>query len=133
MISMYVALYLSLLAFVDARIYPLRYACIFLNAFFLLLAVAGYAFLLSCLINDQRRTIVLAVGIMLIMFVADMMLELSDTLRDWNVLSLFCYFRPAGPLTTGRMPWSDVGVLAASAAFFFAATLAVFRRKEISG
>lgn len=133
LLSMYLALYLSLLAFVDTDVYLDRYAYIFINVFFLLLAVASYAFLLSCLIDDQRRAIVVSVGIMLIMFVADLMLDLSATLRGWQVLSLFCYFRAGAPLETGRMPWTDAAILAAFTVILTAATLIVFRRKQISG
>lgn len=133
LLSMYAALCAALLIFVDSEVYFDRYAYGFVNCFFLLLAIAGYAFLLSCLIDDQRRVAILSVGIMMIMFVADLVLDLSDTLKDWQTLSLFCYFRAGGPVETGRFPWGDVGILAVCTAVMLAATLLAFRRKEVSG
>jgi ABC-2 type transport system permease protein len=133
LLSMYGAFCAALLVFVESEVYFVRYAYTFVNCFFLLLAIAGYAFLLSCLIDDQRRVIVISVGIMLIMFVADLMLDLSDTLKPWQALSLFAYFRTGGAIETGRFPWDDVGVLAGFAVVTLAATVFAFRRKEISG
>jgi ABC-2 type transport system permease protein len=133
LLSMYASLCIALLIFVDSDVYFDRYAYSFVNCFFLVLAIAGYAFFLSCLIDDQRRVAILSVGIMMIMFVADLVLDLSDTLKGWQSLSLFRYFRAGGPIESGRFPWGDVGILAACAAVMLAAALLAFQRKEVSG
>jgi ABC-2 type transport system permease protein len=96
------------------------------------LVVSAYTLLLSLIIKGRGRAVALSVAILIGAHIVNALAPISETLDAIRFLSFFYYYRPAEALVAGEAPWSDLAVLLAMTAVALAASLAVFRKKDIA-
>ena len=101
------------------------------NALALVLAIGGYALLISALSSEGGHTISLAAGIAVVMFFLDFLTTLWSPSESLGPLSLFHYYDPLAIAQGGGMPWRDVGVLLGVAAAAMAVAVVAFQRRDI--
>jgi len=117
---------------VQERASFLEYAYIFLNNYFLLLALAGISFFCATLLNEQRPALGLSIGVILVSFILNKGLSGAGIALWLARLTPFFYADATKILTTGQIHWGDNLVLAAVGTVFFALALIIFQRKDIA-
>ncbi len=108
-----------------------RFLLISFNALLLFLAIGGYGFLIAALSSEGSRAIVLATGLTVAFFFIDYIVGLGEPLEFLAPLTIFNYYDPIGVVQQGSVPLNHLLVLLAVAAAGFAATIAVFQRRDI--
>lgn len=110
------------------------YACIFLNNYFLLLAIAALGFLCSVIMGSQRAALSIGVGLLLlsyVLYILHLGLSIVDVDPWFTHLTPFYYADATKILATGKADWADNAKLATTAAAALAAALVLFRKKDI--
>jgi len=106
-------------------------ALLFLVCMVLSLAIAGFAFMISAISSGRGRTIGITLGVMIAMYLADVIGNISDK-AEWLVnVSLFHYWTPAkviDDLTVASETWLVFGV---AAVVFFAAGMFLFQKRDV--
>ena len=102
-----------------------------LQSFLLVMAVAGYSALFSCLFLDPRKTQmaagVLTAGLYILNFMAP-----SLGSFDWaKKISLFYYYQPLPIVQNAALNWAGVGIYLGVTVVCFIASLVVFQRRDI--
>ena len=108
------------------------YACVLLNQYGLLLALAAVGFFCAVLVDSQRAALSLSIGVDLLVFVVYKALTVAGVALWLARLSPYYYADATKTLATGRAAWGDLLVLVVVAAAFLAGAVAVFRRKDIA-
>lgn len=100
--------------------------------FFFSISIVGIASMFSALFSDRGRAYMLSGGILLAMYVANIVANLKEGLEDLKYLSIFHYFDPQQALVEGEVSISAVSVFfgIAIAAMFIGAL--VFKRRDIN-
>ena len=102
------------------------------NALFLIMAVAGYSFLISSVSSEGGRVISLAAGLAVVFFFVDYLATLWSAVEYIGLLSLFHYYDPVSVVDKGAVPALHLGVLGAVAVVGFAGALFAFQRRDIT-
>ena len=96
------------------------------------IAVAGYCALISCLYLDPRLSLALAGVITAAMYLLHILAPLMGGLRWLGNLSLFHHIDLLPILLYGSINWTGMAVNLLVAAVMLAAALAVFERRDLS-
>ena len=95
-------------------------------------AIAGPATLLSVVLLDRGRAAAIAAGILVLMYLLNVVAALAP---EWDILanaSAFHYFDLKGLLRTGDYPLGDTLLLGGIGLAAWAAALVVFRRRDLA-
>jgi ABC-2 type transport system permease protein len=109
-----------------------RLALAGLHAFALGLAICGVSALLAVIFLDRGRAGGLAAGILIVMYLINVIAQLSPDLRGLADLSAFHYFDVRRLIDTGAYPVTDSLVYVVVAVIGWAAALLVFRRRDLA-
>ena len=93
--------------------------------------IAGYSFLCSCAVNDEKKALGTSAVLTLVLYGLNMVGKLSDKVAWMKDLSLFTTFDPQGILHAHVHVLGTALGLAASAVILFAAGVLVFRGREL--
>jgi len=97
----------------------------------LTMAIGGFAYMLSALSSGAGRTIGISIGVLVAMWLADVLGNISDKAEWLKTLSLFHYWKPAAAiddLSVSAESWFVFGV---PAVLFFAVAVWGFRRRDV--
>lgn len=86
--------------------------------FSLLLAIGGLTFLISVLLRDAKKSLAIAGGCILFMYVMDFLIPFWDGLERVSPFFLFHYFRP-GDILLGEGGWVKDSLLLLFSGIFF--------------
>lgn len=103
---------------------------LFVVCMLLALAIGGLAFLISSLTTGRGRTIGATLGVMVTMYLADLLGNLNDDYSWLSSISLFHYWKPnevIDDLTVAPETWLVFGV---AALLFFAAGMYGFQKRD---
>ena len=100
-------------------------------ALLLILAIAGYSTLASCLLLDPGRSLALAGVVTALTYFANIVGVGVAGLGWLRYLSLFYYYDSLQVAAAGAVHWAGVAVYAAVFAVAIAASAAVFRRRDL--
>ncbi len=93
-------------------------------------SIAAYSLLVSCLLPDPRKAMIIAGAITAALYVLNLMGPILDSFSWIQKLSLFYYFRPMDILVRGKSDLSTTPVFLSVTALCFAAALLVFQRRK---
>jgi len=102
------------------------------QAFPLLLAVAGYSLLFSCLFLVPRKALAASGVITVGMYILNFMSPSLGSYQWLKHLSIFHYYRAHEVISKGSFDWGSAAVLSVLALACFVAALMVFNRRDIS-
>jgi ABC-type transport system involved in multi-copper enzyme maturation permease subunit len=109
-----------------------RVAWVLPNTMALLLAIGGFAFVLSARSSESGTVIGPAAAVTLLSFLLDYVSQIWEPLRGLGFVSVFHYYNPVGVVDSGAPPWRDLAVLLGVAAVGLAAAIVVFQRRDIA-
>jgi ABC-2 type transport system permease protein len=109
-----------------------RLALAGVHAFALGLAVCGVTALLAVLLLDRGRAGGLVAGILIVMYLVNVIAQLSPDLRALANLSAFHYFDLRAVIDSGTYPVADSMIYVAVAVIGWALALLVFRRRDLA-
>jgi ABC-type transport system involved in multi-copper enzyme maturation permease subunit len=95
-------------------------------------AIAGFATLLSVVTLSRGSAGGITVGVLLAMYLANIVSAIEPKLAWLANLSIFGHFNAEGLIDAGLVPWADVGLFAAIAAACWIAALALFGRRDLA-
>jgi ABC-type transport system involved in multi-copper enzyme maturation permease subunit len=101
------------------------------NLYFLLVAVAGLASLLSALCDRRGRAVGISLAILVSSFFMSSFAPFNAVIKRMSVVSLINYYRPFKILEGGEFPLIDFVVLAVVAIVLWLLGLLVFSRRDI--
>lgn len=110
-----------------------RQAFIELNTlgFLLFSVIAGYSFLISCLMNDEKKALGAAAGLTIIFFAVNMVSKLSEELSWMKNITIFSLYNPQD-IMQGEVSVLPLGVsLAVGAAILFVLALFSFKNRDL--
>jgi len=97
----------------------------------LTMAIGGFAYMLSALSSGSGRTIGISIGVLVAMWLADVLGNISDKAEWLKGLSLFHYWKPAAAIDDLSVPSESWLVFAVPAVLFFAVAVWGFRRRDV--
>lgn len=97
-----------------------------------MLAISSCTLFFSVVLKERGRAIITSVSIFIASHLLNALAEFNDTLKELRFLSIFRYYNPYKALSTGEMPWRDLGIFLGITLVFLIASLLIFRRKDIS-
>jgi ABC-type lipoprotein release transport system permease subunit len=95
------------------------------------MAIAGLAYAVSALSSGGGRTIGISLGVLVAMWLADVLGNLSDRFGWLSDFTLFNYWKPdvaIDALTVSNEAWAVFGV---PAVLFLVVAIAAFRRRDV--
>jgi ABC-2 type transport system permease protein len=96
------------------------------------LAIAGVTTLLAVILLDRGRAGGLAAGILIVMYLLNVVAQLSPDLADLARVSAFHYFDLRPVIDTGTYPAADSALFLAVAVTGWLLALVVFRRRDLA-
>lgn len=130
------AMTIAAIVIVDAFIEPDfdigRLALAGVHAFVLSLAIAGVTSVFAVLLLDRGRAGGLAAAILILMYLLNVVAQLSPDLADLARLSAFHYFDLKPLIDTGAYPAGDSAIYLAVAVLGWIATFVLFRRRDLA-
>jgi len=106
-------------------------ALLFVVGSLVTLAIGGFAFLVSAASSGKGRTIAITLGVMVAMYLADVLGNLTDK-AEWLIdFSLFNYSEPNRIIDNLDVPASTWLVFGIAAAVTFAAGMYVFQKRDV--
>jgi ABC-2 type transport system permease protein len=102
------------------------------HAWAMALAIAGVTSVLAVLLLDRGRAGGIAAAVLILMYLANVVAQLSVDWADLARLSAFHYFDLRGVIDTGEYPVADSGLFLAAAILGWLAALVLFRRRDLS-
>lgn len=104
-----------------------------LNSMLVALAIGAWCLLISVLVNDQRRAVMLGSGLVLLLFFTNAILRSSGRSKAFlSLLNPFGHYDSAAVLKTGSIPWGAVAWLAGSIAVALGMAAWTFSDKDVS-
>ena len=103
-----------------------------MQAWLLFMAVGALALLVSTLLNERGRALGAAIGITLVMYVANFIFALWQPLRFMTRFTIFWYFAPGPTIQKGDVPWGNCAVLAAFTAVVLTLAFVAFSRRDLT-
>lgn len=103
-----------------------------MQAWLLFMAVAALALLVSTLLSERGRALSAAIGITLVMYVANFIFALWQPLRFMTRFTIFWYFAPGPTIQKGDVPWGNCAVLAAFTAVVLTLAFVAFSRRDLT-
>lgn len=127
----FLALFISWLLLIEDKAKFDLYFYIFLNNYFLLFAFSGISFFISSLLNEQRKVTGILIGILVMSYFINMVINMAGQVRWLGKISLFYYADASKILTSGKIDWSDNILLFIVGVVFLLLALMYFQRKDI--
>ena len=103
-----------------------------IHAFVMALAIAGVTSALAVLLLDRGRAGGLAAGILILMYLLNVVAQLSPDLRELARLSAFHYFDLKPVIDAGAYPVGDSAIYLVVAILGWMAALVIFRRRDLA-
>ena len=110
----------------------LRLAMGGVHAFAFAAAIGGVTSLLAVLLLDRARAGAVAAGILILMYLANVVAQLSTDLRELARISAFHYFDLKPLIDRGVYPLGETLLYAAVAAAGWIGAIALFRRRDLA-
>jgi len=104
----------------------------FVPALLLVIAVACYTLLFSCVFLDPRKVMMAAGSLTGLFYVLHILSRTVGPLKWMGNLSIFHYYEPAPIASELTMNWLGIGIYLSIIILCFAASLYVFQRRDIS-
>lgn len=104
----------------------------FLPAILLVLAVASYTLLFSCILLEPRKVMLAAGSLTGLFYVLQILSRSIGSLGWMGNLSIFYYYEPAKIASEMNMNWAGIGIYLSIIVLCFAASIYVFQRRDIS-
>ncbi|MDX6154536.1 ABC transporter permease subunit [Marinococcus sp. PL1-022] len=101
------------------------------GGFLLFFAISGYAFLISAVMNDERRALGVAGGLTFLFYALDVAGRLAPDMEWLRHLSLFSLYRPAELASTTGDFWGPFLILTAIGVALFAGAISIFRHRNL--
>jgi ABC-2 type transport system permease protein len=108
-----------------------NYWTTFLGASVFIWAVFSLALLFSALMSDKARSTMLASGVLILMYVLNIISNLNDDFKNLQYVSFFHYFNGMDLMSKNTMDAALVPVLGVTAIVLSFAALWVFRRRDL--
>jgi ABC-2 type transport system permease protein len=102
------------------------------HAFAMAAAIAGVTCALAVILLDRGRAAGLAAAILILMYLLNVIAQLSPDLKEIARLSLFHYFDLREVIDTGTYPVADSAIFLATAILGWLLALWVFRRRDLA-
>jgi ABC-2 type transport system permease protein len=99
--------------------------------------LAGFYFMIECFcvfagsVMERGKAIVTAVAVLIGSHLLNGLADLNETIRGYQWLSVFKYYKPGEALLSGNTPWQQVILFLSIGAIFLIAAVVVFREKDI--
>ncbi|MQF69743.1 ABC transporter permease [SAR202 cluster bacterium AD-804-J14_MRT_500m] len=106
---------------------------VLVNAFMVVLSVAGYSFLVSALCSEVNRAISISTGFTVVFFFTDFLATLWSSVAFLGPVSVFHYYDPLSIVETGRLPSLDIVMLGVIAVLGFFCAGIIFQRRDLAG
>lgn len=106
-------------------------ALLFVVGWLLAMAVGGLAYAVSAISTGAGRTIGIGIGVLIVMWLADVLGNISDKAEWLRTISLFHYWTPAEIIDDLSVPWESWLVFGVPAVGFFVVALWLFRRRDV--
>jgi ABC-2 type transport system permease protein len=103
-----------------------------LAGFLLFAVLGGISFVISCLMDDEKKAMALSSLIAVLFFALDLAGKLGDKLEWMRRLSLFSLFEPMKLVKEGDLGLAVSGGLAAAALVLFTAGVLIFRSRDLT-
>lgn len=116
----------------DVKIKATGLIAVGLAAFVFCMTIAAFTLLFSVLVKGRGRAIIYGVSVLLGSHLLNALAELNKTVKKFQRLSLFHYYRPQKLLTTGHVIWSDIAVFLVVLFVCLGLALLIFNRKDIA-
>jgi ABC-2 type transport system permease protein len=130
------ALTIAAIVVVDLFIEPdfdtVRLAMAGFHAFAMAAAIAGVTCALAVILLDRGRAAGIAAGILILMYLVNVIAQLSPDLKEIARLSAFHYFDLSEVIDTGIYPTVDTVIFLVTAALGWLLALWVFRRRDLA-
>lgn len=98
----------------------------------LFISIAGYSIFFSTVLREPRRVAMASAGLTLLLYLMHFAGITSPSLEKVGWFSIFHYYDPLHVLDSGTLPVWDILILLAVGAAFFAASLWLFKRKDVA-
>jgi ABC-2 type transport system permease protein len=103
-----------------------------LHAFAMAAAITGVTCALAVILLDRGRAGGLVAGILIVMYMLNVVAQLAPDFKELARLSAFHYFDLAGVIDTGTYPVVDSAIFAVTAMLGWLLALWVFRRRDLA-
>ena len=144
--SRYLAGFLAILIFVVITVYlaiPLakifnisiqasHYSTLALVGFLFGTAIYSIAMFLSAIFSDKGKVYFISAGILVLMYVANIVASLKDKFSDLKYFSFFYYYNPADALIRNRIDDVGIWVFLATIIIFTLAGFIAFKKRDIA-
>lgn len=95
-------------------------------------AFGGISFLFSALFSDRGKALGISLGIFILSYIVYVLGSINKTIKDYDWLSIFKYYRPVDALKDKAIDQSDVLILLSIFLIATALGLLWFRKRDIS-
>ena len=127
----YLILLLSIQIFLGERPEYRPFFFIFVNTFVLDLFLAGAALVVSTLCSDQKKGILITIGLFVAFYIINVVLKLHPKLEAYSWITPFSYSDPSFVLTHHSLQLGNIFVLFAGTILLYAAAQIIFWKKDI--
>ncbi|MEI7578903.1 MAG: ABC transporter permease subunit [bacterium] len=109
-----------------------NYAYLFASSLLFALAIYSLAIMFSTMFSESSKGIMLTVGIVLMMYVLNVLSTLKASLENLQYLSFFHYYNASAALSSKELPWETILVF--GLVIIIAGVLAgvIFQRRDIA-
>lgn len=130
-LACYLILILSIHLFLGERPDYQPFFFIFTNTFILDLFLGGGALVISTLCSEQKKGILITLGLIVAFYIVNIVLRLDPVLEKYLWITPFSYTDPSFILTSNTLPMGKIAVLLAGSFVLFLAAEAIFCKKDI--
>jgi len=101
------------------------------NLLSMYVAVGAMTMLVSALSNHRNRAMGVVFAILLVSFLLNFLAQFWKPAQPWACLSVLEYYRPAGIIQTGSIPYQNISVLLTVGLTCWIAAAAILQRRSI--
>jgi ABC-2 type transport system permease protein len=116
----------------DISITPNNYSTLAFSAFLFGIAVFSVGYALSAIFSDRGKVYFLTAGLMVLMYVFNIVALLKESFSDLKYLSFFHYFNPVDNLVRNKIDATGVIVFITTIIVAFAVGLIVYNKRDIA-
>lgn len=104
---------------------------LFVAGMLVTLAIGSFAFAISALSSGKGRTIAITLGVLIAMYLADLLGNLAEEAEWLRSFSLFHYWKPADVIDELKLAGSAWLVFGVATVIFFVAGVYAFQRRDV--
>jgi len=116
----------------DISITPVNYSTLALSAFLFGMTVFSIGYALSAVFSDRGKVYFLTAGLMVLMYVLNIVALLKESFSDLKYLSFFHYFDPVDNLVRNQIDEFGVIVFVATTVIAFTIGMIVYNKRDIA-